>query len=79
MSQIKKYMCFEAKDGTLYKSEDLARFHNQQLDFKQYVDANPIYDGNGCRVCWEDLKYWLDENPRIFIQLLPEPEAENDD
>ena len=67
---ITEVMVYEASDGTQHATHDAAVYHEQQSDLQSYIDENPIYSTGS--VDGHEFSCWLKENPRIYVQLLPE-------
>jgi len=67
---ITERIVYEASDGTQHATHDKAVYHEQQADLQSYIDENPIYSAGS--VDGYEFMSWLKENPRIFVQLLPE-------
>ncbi len=66
---------WKASDGSTFNSKIEADHHEIQLDIFNYISDNPIYTITN-HITGNEFNKWLKDNPRIFIQLLPE---ENDD
>ena len=69
---ITKHTMYKASDGSYHTSRDAAIHHEQQIDLESYLNENPIFSHYGINVDGQDFMTWLTENPRIFVQLLPE-------
>ena len=72
---ITKHTMYKASDGSYHESRDAAVFHEQQIDLESYLNENPIYGNTGSSVDGQNFMAWLTENPRIYIQLLPEKDT----
>jgi len=74
----KQVVMWETENGERYATKEEADHKEQKNELKGYIDRYPIYgNSDGCTVYGEGFETWLDDNPRIFVQLLPE--EHNDD
>ena len=61
-----------ARDGTSFDTEAFAIQYEIRLDLIEYIDENPIYSSGSQKINGKDFLEWIGDNPRIYIQLLPE-------
>lgn len=68
---MKKVTKYEANDGTICDTEDQALARDDLIDLEQWYEDNKLYGGPvGCRIDWDDLLEWLQENKAKVIKIL---------
>ncbi|MCP4495054.1 MAG: hypothetical protein GY820_48305 [Gammaproteobacteria bacterium] len=68
---VKKITLHEASDGIQHTTHDAAVYHEELAVLRDYVDENRIYIRGSRSVDGADFTDWLEDNPRIYIRLLP--------
>jgi len=68
---MKKVIKYEATDGTIFDYEHKAKAHEELILMAEWYENNKLY-GNiaGCRIEWEDLFEWLQDNKSTIIKIL---------
>lgn len=68
---MKEKRIFEADDGTIFSSMKEVLDYEKILTIKDWYENNKIYGSfEGCKIEWEDLLDWLDENKDKVLALL---------
>lgn len=68
---MRKVLKYEADDGTPCDTEEQALARDELLKLEKWYEDNKLYGGIlGCRIEWEDLVEWLQENKAEVIKIL---------
>lgn len=64
---------YKTDEGKLYATKAEADLNEAKEELLGYVDRFPIHGNvDGCTIYGDLFSQWLKDNPRIYIQLLPE-------
>jgi len=60
---IEETTLFRTVDGTLHNTRQKAVAHERVLELKDWYEDNKIYgNSDGCKIEWETLLEWLEDN-----------------
>lgn len=61
---------WEANDGKLFDSSELAESWDKHIKLEEYIDANPIYGQQaGCIIRAADLLDWANEHNIVIMHV----------
>lgn len=68
---VERKTVFQTKDGDIFDNEKEATQHETLLDFSEWYEENKLYGNTpGCRMEWEDLIEWLQNNKKEIQSIL---------